>query len=162
MNISQFNSIDTPVIGISEDQFKSSAVKPLLTVVPMKKTPTDITEILSIKDNKLVIDLEMLDGIEIKGSTPKTMTFLSSLIMESKKHIFINSNFDDTEAPKKYKVWFNTVDQDTKERINNEDLEKYAELQYDLERKSITDFSYKNECSCGKCGGNDASSSEVG
>lgn len=160
MNISQFNSIDTPVIGISEDQFKSSAVKPL-TVVPIKKTPTDITEILSIKDNKLVIDLEMLDGIEIKGSAPKTMTFLSSLIMESKKHIFINSNFDDTEDPKKYKVWFNTEDPDTKERINNEDLEKYAELQYDLEKKSITDFSYKG-CSCGNCGGTDASGSKVG
>ena len=110
---------------------------------------------------ELVIDLEMLDGIEIKGSTPKTMTFLSSLIMESKKHIFINSNFDDTEDPKKYKVWFNTEDPDTKERINNEDLEKYAELQYDLERKSITDFSYKG-CSCSNCGGTDASGSKVG
>lgn len=161
MNISQFNSIDTPTIGSLDDHYKTTAVKPLV-VVPIKKAPTEISDVLSIKDNKLVIDLEMLDGIEIKGSSPKVMKFLSTLILESDKNIFINSNFDDKDNPKKYKVWFNTEDPKTGKRVDNEDLENYAELQYALEKNSISDFSYKNECSCGKCGGNDASSSEVG
>lgn len=163
MNSTKMKVMHTEIIGLHEDQYLSSAIKPILVHPVSKPKSVNIADVLSIENNKLVIDLEQLDGIEIRGSSSKTMTFLASLILESKKHVFINSNFDDESCPNKYKLWMNSVDPVTKERISNEDLEQYANLQYDLEKNKITDFSYKDkpECSCESCGGKNASSSET-
>jgi hypothetical protein len=158
MNISEFNSISTPTIFDIEKLYKGTVPKPLI-VTPIKEKPIEVADILSIKDNKLVIDLEMLDGIEIKGSSPKVLNFLSTLILQSEKHIFVNSNFDDTKSPKKYKIWFNTEDPNTGKRVENKDLENYAELQYSLEKNNITSFSYKHKCLCNECGEENASRS---